>query len=253
MALIQNENMKIYRRARTWVLAGICIGLPLFIAVLLLTVDKGAVDHMLDYMAMAAGSASLATVFTVVVAGDAVASEFSWGTVKLLLIRPAKRWKILLAKYIASLLFAAFLLVLIFVCSALIGLVCFGTGGTVDDDVRFGRILGEYGLQAVTLVVIATFSFMISSVFRSNTLAIVLALAVLFLGGTISSLLVALDQEWAKFLLFLNMDLSMYFNEHFEPPFPGMTLGFSVAVLVVYMIVFHLIAFWVFNKRDVSF
>ena len=252
-ALIRNENMKIYRRARTWVLAGITVGIQILMAVLLLTVDAGAVDHMNDFMSMAAGVAMLATVFTVVIAGDAVASEFSWGTIKLLLIRPVKRWKILLAKYIAALMFAGFLLLLILAVSALLGAILFGTGGTINENSSFGEIMRNYGLQAVTLIVTVTFAFTISSVFRSSTLAIVLALAILFLGSTVAGLLVALDQEWAKYLLFLNMDLSIYFNDYFVPPFPGMTLGFSVAVQLAHMVVFLVIAFTIFNKRDISF
>ena len=45
--------------------------------------------------------------------GDMVAGEFTWGTIKLLLIRPASRSKILLSKYLTTLLFAATLLAFI--------------------------------------------------------------------------------------------------------------------------------------------
>ena len=50
------------------------------------------------------GSASMVlviTVFTIIIAGDILAGEFSSGTIKLLLIRPANRLKILIAKYIS--------------------------------------------------------------------------------------------------------------------------------------------------------
>jgi ABC-2 type transport system permease protein len=49
-------------------------------------------------------------IVTCIVAGDIVAGEFSAGTIKLLLIRPVTRSKILLSKYISSFLFALLLL-----------------------------------------------------------------------------------------------------------------------------------------------
>lgn len=253
LALIRNENMKIYRRGRTWVIAGMVAGMLLMMAILMVRVDAGSVDHMLDFAKIGVNMTSLATAFTVVIASDSVASEFSWGTIKLLLIRPAKRWKILLSKYTASLLFAVFLLLVNFAASLVFGLLFFGTDGTVNPDSTPADILREYGFQAVQLVMIVTLSFMISTVFRSNVLAIVLAVVILFAGSTISGLLVALDQEWAKYSLFLNMNLSMYYGEQAVPPFPGMTPAFSAAVLLVHFLVFHAVSFWLFTKRDVAF
>ncbi len=51
----------------------------------------------------AAGLIIMVTLFTVIIAGDMVAGEFTWGTIKLLLIRPASRAKILLSKYLTTL------------------------------------------------------------------------------------------------------------------------------------------------------
>lgn len=55
---------------------------------------------------------SIAILLTVIVAAGIVASEFSQGTIKMLLTRPVKRWKIMTSKYMAVLLFG-FLLMLI--------------------------------------------------------------------------------------------------------------------------------------------
>lgn len=55
--------------------------------------------------------------------------------------------------------------------------------------------------------------------------------------------------EWAKYSLFANTNLMDYFNG--QPLFEDMTIGFSIAVLIVYFILFNLIAFLFFVKRDV--
>ena len=49
---------------------------------------------------------------TVIVAAGIVASEFSQGTIKMLLTRPVKRWKILLSKFLTVNLFGMFLMVI---------------------------------------------------------------------------------------------------------------------------------------------
>ena len=46
----------------------------------------------------------MVSIFTIIVAGGIVAGEFSTGTIKLLLIRPINRTKILVSKYLATLL-----------------------------------------------------------------------------------------------------------------------------------------------------
>ena len=56
---------------------------------------------------------------------------------------------------------------------------------------------------------------------------------------------------WAKFILFANLNLGQYFNGA-TPTIEGMTLAFSVTVLVTYFVVFIVAAFWSFTKRDIA-
>ncbi len=56
---------------------------------------------------------SLAGLFTIIISAGIVASEFNWGTIKLLLIRPINRSKILASKYLTVILFALFLIAII--------------------------------------------------------------------------------------------------------------------------------------------
>lgn len=56
--------------------------------------------------------------------------------------------------------------------------------------------------------------------------------------------------EWVKYILFANTDLTQYFDG--SPLVSDMTLGFSIVVLAVYFIVFHVLAFGAFTKRDIA-
>jgi ABC-2 type transport system permease protein len=179
-----------------------------------------------------------ATLFEVIIASDIVASEFGWGTIKLLLIRPVSRMKILMSKYAAVLIFAALMLAVSFLASCLIGGMAHGFGGAgdvhlyvqngvVQESSMALHVFGTYLLKSVNLLMIATLAYMLSAVFRSSSLAIAVSMLCLFAGAGVTMLLS--KYGWAKFILFANTDLTPYLDGN--APIPGMTLGFSAAVL----------------------
>lgn len=198
-------------------------------------------------------------IFTIIVAGGSVAGEFSSGTIKLLLIRPVSRAKILLAKYIAVMLYALLLFLLLFISSFVLGAIFFGFSGLENPTLYYvdGQVLARsaiemtwmnYGFGAVVLLIWVTLAFMISSVFRNSSLAIGLSMFIYFISVPATELLK--NFSWSKYLIFPHIDLSVYFNG--QPPMEGLTLGFSIAVLLVYFFIFHLLSFFVFKKRDVT-
>lgn len=203
---------------------------------------------------------SLVGLFSIIVAAGIVASEFSWGTIKLLLIRPISRFKILLSKYIAALLFVVAMLFILFISSYILGAILFGTGGenqvhlayengkVVEQSILF-YLIKTYFYQSIGSIMLMTMAFMISSVFRNSSLAIGISIFLLFIGDTVTSL-IAMKYDWAKYLLFANTNLMQYFDG--VPIVEGMTLGFSITMLIIYFLIFQILAFTVFIKRDVS-
>lgn len=211
------------------------------------------------FMNDSAGLVSIITLFTIIVGASSVAGEFSWGTIKLLLIRPVSRSKVLLAKYLSSLLFALAMLFVLFITSFLFGGILFGfsdisqpylsyTNGAVQETSMTFHIITVYAFNSVRLIMMSTFAFMISSVFRSSSLAIGLAIFLMFTGDQLVAFLS--QYSWVKYILFANIDLNRYFDG--VPLVEGMTLGFSITVLIIYFAVFNLISWFIFNKRDVA-
>ncbi|KUP04345.1 hypothetical protein Q73_15850 [Bacillus coahuilensis m2-6] len=204
----------------------------------------------------------LVTLFTAIVAGSIVAEEFSTGTVKMLLIRPFIRMKIIVSKYISTLMFAVLLMILLFSTSFVLGGILFGFEGAaapflyVDQNgvVQEGNIVGyalkTYGLQSIQLVMIVTISFMISTIFRSSSLAIGLSIFILFTGSSIAMLLSELDQNWGKYFLFSNTDLTQYLTN--TPLFEGTSLPFSITILAIYYALLLSLSCLIFQKRDVE-
>lgn len=310
--LIQNENMKIYRRVSTWIMLIILIGAALVVGIFTnatapdsvdenwkqgvqqdsemlkanienedypklardtfekeLAINEYRLEHDIapttnsksiwTYMGYAAEIVSLITLFTIVVGASSVASEFTWGTIKLLLIRPVSRSKILLSKYLATILFALFSLVLLFVTSFLIGSIFFGFDGStphlvyrdgaVQEVHMVSHILGIFGLKSINLIMMSTFAFMISTIFRNSGLAIGLAIFLMFAGVNATALL-AMKFDWAKYILFANTDLSQYLTGYVLVE--GMTMQFSIIMLIIYFVIFNALTWFVFTKRDVA-
>lgn len=81
------------------------------------------------------GLLSIVSLMTIIIAAGIVANEFRWGTIKLLLIRPISRSKILLSKYIAVLLFALISLLFVFGFAWITGAVFFGIEGIKPNTI----------------------------------------------------------------------------------------------------------------------
>ena len=207
---------------------------------------------------------SFVTLFVVIVCSSLVSSEFSDGTIKQLLIRPYKRWKILLSKYITSLLFAALLLVSLFIFSYIVGILFFGSGAYSDkilDPASFGFspvIVGDYFVDMMVywipgFLVITTIAFMLSTLFKNQALAVGISIFILFASSTLNMVIQSFigKYEWLKFVLFPHLDLRGYISGTIDM-FDGATLGFSMGVLGIYYLIFLALTFFFFQKKDIT-
>ncbi|OYD09921.1 ABC transporter permease [Paludifilum halophilum] len=203
----------------------------------------------------------------VVVASDIVSSEHAGGTIKLLLTRPVRRWRILLSKYLALILLVSFIVTATAVLAILISGVIFGYSGwnmpvltgfsqqngeLVTDHVhlipQWKYLLMGYGLAWFACAAVATLSFMVSVLVRSTAASMGVMLAALISGN----LLTQLAPTWTalKYLAFTNLRLTDYLSGS-STMIEGMTLPFSLAVLTVWSLAALAVAFTVFTRNDV--
>jgi ABC-2 type transport system permease protein len=227
--------------------------------------DKGVSPNQMNawkFVELASNLLPFVTLFTLVVASGIVASEFKWGTMKLLLIRPISRHKLLLSKYISVLLFAGVFLVLTFLVSWVIGAILFGVEGALEpyifsrdksqyqDIPMITNILITYGLKIITLFVMVTLAFVISILFRSSSFAIGFSVFTLFSGNLIAPILSHFNTNFTKLFLFTHLNLEGYFTG--SAPVEGMTFGYSIGILIAYVIFFYFIGWLFFAKRDMT-
>jgi ABC-2 type transport system permease protein len=261
--LIMNENMKIYRRIRTWILVAILLVIEALAFWIYHKSMGQPYDHTLWGGVLMGSNLTIATLFlAVIIAADSVAGEFSGGTIKLLLIRPASRTKILLSKYISVFGFLLFLMVVLFVTSFIWSGLMYGFGssaelyryigkGNVNHEISVAsQAFRSYGYNSILMIMILSLCFMVSSVFRSSAIAITLSIVSIFVGGIVGGIIS--QYSWAKYYLFLNVDLSVYLTDRIPVEGSGMTLQFSIIILLVYFLIFNALSWYVFKKRDVA-
>ncbi len=255
-SLIHNENIKIYSRVRTWVMLFILAFISvLFPALFHFTSSGGSASLMglwENFQTTLTIAFFLNTIFTVVIASDSVAGEFSWGTIKLLLIRPWSRSKILLSKYISLVLFSLLstAVMMLFAYGASLIFSSGNASANVGSFTAFEYAMLDVLCSYFEMFITAALAFMVSSVFRASGLAIGLSLFIMFTQSMFAMIFNPERYAWAKYLIFTHMDLHRYILSDTGPA--GITFGFSALVLGVYYLLFLLVAWYVFRKRDVA-
>jgi ABC-2 type transport system permease protein len=226
-------------------------------------IDPNAMSNWRFMNTTVTGITVLVTLFAVIVSSASVSSEFSDGTIKQLLIRPHERWFILLSKYLSVIIYSLLLLFVLIVAGFITGSLLFGSG---DFNAKFfeftleGQKIAELGPQFLlkvlyylpSLLMVITISFMLSTLFKSQALAVGVGIFVLFVSSTLGGLIVFLSEKytWAKFLIFPHLDLTVYALQ--DEILQGVTLPLSLLTLAVYYILFIALTFAIFQKRDVS-
>lgn len=262
LGLLLNEHVKLYRRVRTWIFYAIVAASMIVAGIVVYhnaAHDVNVRENAFAFLNGGAQAFDLAVIFSAVVAGDIVASEFAAGTIKFLLVRPVSRWKILLSKYLTVLSFSVCLTLFLMIVAYVVGGLFFGFGGSTQAYHYLHGItpasvpiyieaLRTYGLLSITLLLTVTVSFMISTLFRSSSMAIALSILLLFLGAVVTQLLAR--YTWDKYILFTNWNLTQYVEG--TPIVKGTTWEFSVVVLAVYFVVFIVVSWLAFTKRDVA-
>jgi len=214
-----------------------------------------------------AASYLLLPLLAIVFAADIVSSEFSQGTIKLLLTRPVGRLRVLSSK-LAALLLAITLTVLFGGAVAYaIGGLAFGYAGWDAPLLTGFRLSGDafdpssvrslflwkdavlaFGLAWFAALAVGSIGFLCSVLLRSTAAAMGTMVAALIAGTILPR--VASSWEAQKYLFVTNLPLSDYYSGS-PPPIPGMTVSFSVAVLAVWAFAAITVAFAVFARRDV--
>ncbi|AZN42039.1 ABC transporter permease [Paenibacillus albus] len=201
------------------------------------------------------------------VASDLVSGERSTGTIKMLLTRPVRRWKILFSKLIALTFYVSLTVVASAILCYLISGAVFGYGGwqipvftgfvingsSVESTYvhavpQWLFVLMEGGLIWVSSMTVAILALMVSVLVRSTAASIVTMMAAIIAGTILSSM--SSSWESAKYIFAVNLQLTDYLAGS-PPPIQGMTLSFSLLILAIWAAAGLFVSFRVFTKQDI--
>lgn len=233
------------------------------------TKDTNAYDFM--YFAMEICTVVI-MIFAVMLMCNLITGESESGTIKLLLVRPYKRSKIITAKLLATLFFVTVFMLFSSVISFVGGYFLFGLpSSNVLAVFNAGTV---FEIHPLALMAINILTLLLDIIFF---VVIALMIAVLFknYAGSISAVLVIVIMNYALNILFggtlwysvlpgMNLHLFKYFGNTFVSMGSGsvletifittiessMTFAFSVLINLAYLIIALAISYSVFHKRD---
>lgn len=201
-------------------------------------------------------------IFSVIVAGTIVSSEFQKGTIKLLLTRPYSRTKILFSKYIVSLVTIILFIVIFLLGQYIIGGIVFGFDSynipIVEYDFAKNTVVTipavPYALLKVATnlpmhILLTTLAFSLSTIFMNSAVSIALPI----LGNAVSEMFVYYVEriKILKYFVTSNWDLSVYLFGG-EGIAEGLTLIKSVIICIIYLLIMIISFTIVFKRRDIK-
>lgn len=200
----------------------------------------------------------------VIVAGVMISEEFNKGTIKLLLVRPYSRTKILMSKLIAVFITMLITTILIILLQLIIGGFVYGFNTYFMNVVQFDltsssivtmNIFAYLGLIFVCklpiLILIGTLAFALSTLSLNSPLAIALPIFGYMGSEMINLVAVSYGWNWIKYFVTPNWDLSQYLFGG-TPLFSNMSVEFSITICAIYFVIMLVCSIITFKKRNIK-
>lgn len=212
---------------------------------------------------------SIAILLCIIIGGGIVSSEYSTGTIRLLMIRPVLRWKILLSKLIAVFIIGYGAIFLLFALNIVSSGMAHGFEGLsvpilyIKDGVIVQgsfilSLIPKLMFASISLVFIISAVFFLSTVLRNTAVAVGITMAGYFASMPATQIAANQGFTWIDktFLPYVNLSTYVSGNSWVIDMLKqcGLKLDpvFGAIYLLAISFILITIAFIVFNKRDVT-
>ena len=200
----------------------------------------------------------------VLIAGAIVSEEFNKGTIKLLLVRPYSRTKILLSKFIVILLTVIFVILIVGIMQFIVGSIFFGfdslkipvveynhnTGALVEMSIIKNVILNALGKLPI-YILLGTLAFALSTLFCNTAVAITISLLGYMASSMVNQFAYYYNITWLKYFVTPNWDFTQYLYGKL-PTMEGLNIAFSIVICLIYFAIMMIPTFIVFRKRNIK-
>ena len=200
----------------------------------------------------------------IVIAGSIVSDEFSKGTIKLLLVKPYNRIKILMSKFIVCICILVLAIEIIGISQLIFGGIIQGFDSLsipaiyYNFDTNKVETMNIFSYICLTglcklpmYILLTTLAFACSTLFTNTALAVSLP----FLGYIATPFINQLSLEYnikqITYFVTPNWDLTQYLFGG-SPMFSTMSLPFSIIVCLAYLAIMLVLSSSIFKKRDIK-
>jgi len=195
------------------------------------------------------------------VAGDMVSGEATSGTVRLLLIRPPSRSRIITAKYLTALFYTAALVLFFSLLCALLGIALFGTGDLIVHHYgKYGIVLipeGQVPLRMLlafaaaiwSMTVVASLAFLFSALAENSIGPIIGSMAVVIIFLVFGNLPLDFFRDLSPYLFTSYMNL---WQRAFDVPIPWASIAKSAIILGLHNIGLFWVAMIIYRRKDIK-
>jgi ABC-2 type transport system permease protein len=197
----------------------------------------------------------VAGIMVTVFGSSLIANEYGWTTIRPLVARSPSRNSLMSAKWLTVLLYSVALVaagILTAVICSVIGSAIVGVDSGLSAE-RVIDIIATIGRYAVGVLPYAAVGFMLGVITRSNAAGIALGIALQLLEGTLFQLLGLLSDTFdsiQKGGVSWNVNRLMFFGG--DNDYSARDATVSLGILLVYIALFALISYRVFNRRDIT-
>jgi len=196
------------------------------------------------------------------VAGDIVSSEATSGTVRFLLMRPPSRSRIITAKYFTTLFYTTGLVIFLGLICVSLGLILFGSGDLImnyqvpairmvfvpETNVPVQMLLA-FAAAVWSMTVVASLAFLLSTLAENSIGPIIGTMAIVIVFFVIGNFPFDYFRMLSPYLFTTYM---IFWQRLLDNPIPWQEIGKSAAILGVHSVGLFLIAFAVFNRKDIK-
>ncbi len=191
------------------------------------------------------------------VAGDVIAGEGASGTLRIYLIRPVSRIRIIMAKLIATYIYTISVVVFFIIMSLGLGTIWLGSGDLLvmhegiiiySSIEALGRFLLGFSFALVNLLVVSSLCFMLSSFVNNGIGPMIGAMSVIMVGLAITNIPIEFFETIRPWFFTSYFEI---WRQAFYDPIPWGEIGSGLTILLGHALIFVFVAVITFNRKDI--
>lgn len=203
-------------------------------------------------------------IISIVVSGNIVSTEFDKGTIKLLLVRPYNRTKILLSKYISSLFIILLSIISIFIMQFIVSGIFYGYSSLNipqiiynfnTNSIQYINIFKYSILETIAtlpkFVLLTTLGFTISTIINNSIVGVAIPIVGYFAAEIINVIIQSYSIKLLKYFITPNWNFTPYLFGGISE-FSGITFIFSLIICTIYLLILIIPTFIIFNKKNIK-